>query len=82
MQNDLAIAEPQDPHSRRYYERSYRVIHAGRFVAAITAAIRDPDVLRVAEGGGPIGARDQWADSTDVLRHAPTCRRLGGLFAG
>jgi hypothetical protein len=80
-QNALAVAEPQDPGSRPFYGRPYQVIMADRFVNALTTAIEDPDVRRIAENFGLAGALDQWADSTDILSSAgAVCRRVGQVF--
>jgi hypothetical protein len=80
MQNDLAVAEPQDPASRPYFGRPYQVIMADRFANALSAAIEDPEVLRIKENLGLAGALDQWADSTDVISNAATARRVGRVF--
>ena len=61
--NGLGLTEPLDPHTRRYYERPFQVIDAGRFAAALTEAITDPAIRRLP----PIGAADQFLDSTDAL---------------
>ena len=80
LQNALAVAAPQDPHTRPFYARPYRVLDADRFVAAMTAAIRDPAVRRISDRLGPVGALDQWADSTDVLTRAAMCRQFTSIF--
>jgi hypothetical protein len=82
MQNALAVAEPQDPTSRPYFGRPYQVIMADRFVDALTAAIQDPDVLRIKENLGPAGALDQWADSTDIVSKTALSRRVGIVVYG
>ena len=61
--NRLGLTEPLDPRTRRYYERPFQVAGAGRFAAALTEAIADPAVRRLP----PIGAADQFLDSTDAL---------------
>ena len=77
LQNALAVAAPQDPSSRPYWGRPFQVIMADRFVDALSAAIQDPDVLRVKENLGLAGALDQWADSTDIVSYAGRSRRVG-----
>lgn len=42
LSNDTGLTEPVDPHTRYFYERPYRVLHAERFVTALTDAITDP----------------------------------------
>jgi hypothetical protein len=61
--NRLGLTEPLDPRTRRYYSRPFQVVGGGRFAAALTEAIADPVVRR----RPPIGAADQFLDSTDAL---------------
>ena len=76
-QNALAVAELQDARSRWYHGgRPYRVIHAERYAAALSAAIQDPDLVRIIHDHGLVGAVDQWIDSTDILQHATRFGRL------
>jgi hypothetical protein len=49
--------------SRLFFDRPFRVLEAGRFADALAAAISDPLVKRLP----PIGAADQFMDSTDAL---------------
>lgn len=79
-QNALAVTEPQDPSSRSYSGRPYRILYAERFATALSAAIQDPDLLRVIHDAGLVGAVDQWADSPDIITHAARCRQLRSLF--
>ena len=53
--NGLGLTEPLDPGTRPYYDRPYQVLDAGRFAAALTAAITDPLVRRLGPAwhGGP-----------------------------
>ncbi|WP_327001448.1 DUF4037 domain-containing protein [Dactylosporangium sp. NBC_01737] len=69
-QNTLGLAEPVDPTRRAYFDRPYQVIDAGRFAAALHAAITDPAVAALP----PVGGIDQFADSTDLLC-SPALRR-------
>jgi len=64
--NRLGLTEPLDVRTRRFYDRPYEVLDAGRFAAALTAAIADPRLT----GRAPIGAADQFMDSTDALGDA------------
>jgi Domain of unknown function (DUF4037) len=61
--NALGLTEPLAPEPRRYYDRPFLVLDAGRFVTALTETITDPVVRRLP----PIGAADQFMDSTDAL---------------
>jgi hypothetical protein len=61
--NRLGLTEPLDPAVRPYYSRPYQVLGAGRFAAALTGVITDPEV----SGRPPIGAASQFLDSTPAL---------------
>lgn len=63
LHNELGLTAPLDTATRRYYDRPYQVISAGRFAAALRAAITGPRLRRL-----PLtGAIDQVADTTDAL---------------
>jgi hypothetical protein len=61
--NGLGLTEPLDPGTRPYYDRPYQVLDAGRFAAALSAAITDPLVGRLPAAG----TADQVIDSTPAL---------------
>jgi hypothetical protein len=62
MHNELGVTPPLDTRRRRFYDRPYQVIGAGRFAAALRRAITDPRI-----GNLPLtGAIDQFIDSTDA----------------
>ncbi|MDG6109268.1 DUF4037 domain-containing protein [Dactylosporangium aurantiacum] len=69
-QNDLGLCAPVDATRRPYFDRPYEVIDAGRYAAALTAAISDPVIAALP----PVGAVDQYTDSSDLLCDA-TLRR-------
>lgn len=60
--NATGLHEPLDVTLRAFHDRPYRVLAAG-FTAAL--------------GGEPVGAIDQWVDSTDVLADAARSRTVG-----
>jgi hypothetical protein len=63
MHNELGLTPPLDTRRRRFYDRPYQVIGAGRFAAALRQAITDPRI-----GALPLaGAVDQFIDSTDAV---------------
>ena len=64
LHNTLALTPPLDPAVRpTFYDRPYRVIDAGRFVAALRGQVRDEQVRAL-----PLaGAADQFIDSTDAI---------------
>ncbi len=70
LHNSLAVTSPLDPAVRPFYERPYRVLGAGRFVAALRAQVQDDQIraLRLA------GAADQFIDSTDAIAAQPLVR--------
>ena len=61
--NQLGLTDPLDTSTRGFYDRPYQVLGAGRFAAALAAAITDPFVRQLP----PIGAADQFMDSTEAL---------------
>ncbi|MEU4159475.1 DUF4037 domain-containing protein [Actinoplanes sp. NPDC026670] len=63
-QNRLGVAEPVEAIRRRYFDRPFPVIDAGRFAAAL-----------IGETPG-IGAIDQFGDSTDLLENPGLARRI------
>jgi broad specificity phosphatase PhoE len=74
--NELGITEPVDPSVRPYHGRPFEVLHAERFVAACREQILDPDLQDLP----PVGAIDQFVDSTDILSHPHRPRRLRALL--
>jgi DNA-binding transcriptional ArsR family regulator len=72
-QNALGVADPQDPSPRHFYGRPYDVIGAERFAQALFERVRDPWLRSLP----PIGAIDQFADSTDLV----TTRGIKGARA-
>jgi hypothetical protein len=63
LQNQLGLSRRVDPRTRRYYDRPYQVLDAGRFTTALREAITDPQIQQLQA----IGAVDQFIDSTDAL---------------
>lgn len=61
--NDLGLAEPVDTTLRNYYDRPFRVIDVGAIGAGLRSGIQDPALRQAA----PIGAVDQFIDSTDAI---------------
>jgi hypothetical protein len=62
MHNELELTPPLDSRARRFYDRPYKVIGAGRFADALREAITDPRIREL-----PLsGAIDQFIDSTDA----------------
>ncbi|HZX04506.1 DUF4037 domain-containing protein [Kribbella sp.] len=74
--NALGITAELDPVPRPFFDRPAQVLDAGRFAEACHATVADPQLKRV----GPIGAIDQFVDSTDVLSNPSAYRRLRGVF--
>ncbi len=61
--NQLALTEPLDTSTRLFFDRPYQVPGGMRFATALADAITDPVIRRLP----PIGAADQFIDSTDAL---------------
>ncbi|MEV7427556.1 DUF4037 domain-containing protein [Streptomyces sp. NPDC091212] len=76
--NQLGLTDPVDPATRPYHTRPFQVLHAERFTAALRVRITDPDISSLP----PIGAVDQFIDSTDVLSRPELTRAAtNGLLA-
>jgi len=72
LHNDLGLTAPVDPGTRPFNDRPFRVLHADRISVQLLANLTR-DVLRTLP---PIGAIDQYVDSTDVLCHPTRSRAL------
>lgn len=70
--NALGLTEPIDPTPRRYYDRPFQVLDAGRYARALSQRIDDPEVAALP----PVGAIDQFADSTALLGQIAHCRAV------
>jgi len=64
--NDLGVTESVDSTPRRFHGRPYLVLGAERFADACFDTVREPRLHALP----PIGAIDQWGDSTDLLTPA------------
>jgi len=71
-QNRTKLAAPVDATRRMFFDRPYPVIDAARFAAALTSRIEDPDLATLS----PVGAVDQYADSTAVLAAPRVARAM------
>jgi Domain of unknown function (DUF4037) len=72
LHNQLGLTPPLDTRTRGFYDRPYQVIDAARFTAVLREAITDPQIRRLP----PVGAIDQFVDSTDAagdLRFLHAC---------
>jgi Domain of unknown function (DUF4037) len=67
MQNALGITSPVEARTSHYHDRPFRVIHADRFVLALTDAIATPEVKAIVERVGWMGGIDHITDNVDVL---------------
>jgi hypothetical protein len=74
--NALSVTEPLEPTARRFHSRPFRVIGAGRFVAACLASMTDPVLLALPL----IGSIDQWSDNTDLRAYPPRFRRAREMY--
>lgn len=68
--NRLGLTDPVDPATRPYHSRPFKVLHAERFTAALTARITDPAVRAL-----PLtGTVDQFADTVGRPTEWSVCR--------
>jgi hypothetical protein len=68
--NRLGLTASVDPTVRRFHDRPFLVLDAGRFAGALFDSISDPEVRALPR----VGAVDQYVDSTDVLSRAVRTR--------
>jgi hypothetical protein len=75
--NALGLHEPLDPHVRLFYGRPFLVLDSNRFADACFAHVADAWLRSLP----PIGAIDQFVDSTDILSasYSPRARRVRAL---
>jgi uncharacterized protein DUF4037 len=71
LHNDLGLTEPVDPKVRYFHDRPFLVLDAHRLTAALLATISDPAVSSLP----PVGAIDQYVDSTDLTSYGDRRRR-------
>jgi hypothetical protein len=75
--NTLGLTTQVDATVRLFRGRPFRVLGSGRFVDACLAGVIDPWLKSLP----PVGAIDQFADSTDVLSDPQRFRELGSIYA-
>jgi hypothetical protein len=75
--NALGLTSRVDPTVRLFHGRPFRVLGSGRFVDACLARVTDPALTSLP----PVGAIDQFVDSTDVLSYPERFRALGDVYA-
>jgi Domain of unknown function (DUF4037) len=75
--NALGLTSPVDATGRPFHGRPFRVLGSARFVDACLARVTDPWLKSLP----PVGAIDQFADSTDVLSYPQRFRELGNVYA-
>lgn len=75
--NALGLTTQVDVTVRLFHGRPFRVLGSGRFVDACLARVTDPWLKSLP----PVGAIDQFADSTDVLSDPQRFRELGSIYA-
>jgi hypothetical protein len=71
--NALGLTAPVDATVRLFHGRPFRVLGSGRFVDACLACVTDPWPRSLP----PVGAIDQFVDSTDLLSYPQRFRTLG-----
>jgi hypothetical protein len=74
LHNELGLTEPVDEKVRHFYSRPFLVLEAHRFTDALVATISDPAIRALP----PVGAIDQYVDSTDVTSYHDRRYRICG----
>jgi hypothetical protein len=72
MHNQSRFTAPLDTGTRWFHDRPYQVIDAARFTTALLEVIADPQIRTLP----PIGAIDQFTDSTDATGNMSFLRRI------
>ena len=70
MHSELGITQPLDPRTRPFWDRPCQVLDAGRYTAALLAAVSDAGIRR----RPVLGAVEEFVDSTDALRRTEFLR--------
>ncbi|MEV1288891.1 DUF4037 domain-containing protein [Micromonospora sp. NPDC049679] len=70
--NETGLAAPVDPTVRAFHKRPFMVLDAARFATALRAAIVNPWLRKLP----PVGAVDQYVDSTDLLTGTARARAV------
>ena len=74
--NALAVTQPLSVEVRPFYSRPYLVVDAGRIADALLTMVADERIRELP----PIGAVDQWSDSTDVREQPGILARLRAVY--
>lgn len=72
MHNSLDLTAPQDPAPRRFNDRPYTILVAGRFADALVDAMDNPEVRRLPL----LGSIDQFTDCRDINTDLATARHV------
>ena len=63
LHNELGLTEPLDPRIQYFHDRGFQVLNAHRFTRALLDTVTDPEIKALP----PVGAFDQYVDSTDMI---------------
>jgi hypothetical protein len=74
LHNGLGLTEPVDGAVRHFHDRPFLVLDSYRFTDALVASIADPDIRALS----PVGAIDQYVDSTDLMHFGRRIRYIAG----
>ncbi|HEY3868643.1 MAG TPA: DUF4037 domain-containing protein [Actinocrinis sp.] len=74
LHNDLGLTEPVDGAVRHFHSRPFLVLDSFRFTDALVASIADPAVRALP----PVGAIDQYVDSTDLMHFERRAQYIAG----
>ena len=75
-QNALGVTRWVDPSVRLFHGRPFRVLGSERFVEACLERVTDAWL----QAAPPLGAIDQFVDSTDVLSYPERARRITAVY--
>lgn len=75
--NALGITAPVSSEVSYFFDRPFRVIHAGEIADRIVATIPDLEIARLPS---LVGSVNQVSSCTDVVSYTEVCRRLRALY--
>lgn len=78
LHNSLLLTAPVQPAIQEFHGRGFRVSNAWRYIEALIAEIRDPEVKAIADRS-LVGSIDQFSDNTDLRESVKLRRKVAEL---
>lgn len=81
LHNSLQLTKPVQPAIQDFHGRGFQVSNAWRYIEALLAEIRDPEVKAIAHRS-LIGGIAQFSDNTDLREAVQLREKIAGLYKG